>query len=272
MIDILSTARIIALSTFKEGLRGRLLFFIFSAVLFIFLLGNIFSNFADKQNLELRLILETGMAFSALVVLGTAVLIACQGLGKHDDSGSYRIMFAMPLNRDGIYLGYLGGLWLTVLTYSIVMAVALMIVVGYRFDVFRYTIPLHFFTLFIEGMVLSTVAFLFSLSRSNVVSFFMALAIGIMAHAEGVIIHLASQSSSIIMERVVPFLVNALPALGSINVKSSAVRDLPLTWEATTNCVTWGQFALGIGHNLLYVFILLVLISIVRRFIEADKG
>lgn len=256
MMQIFSTAKIIALSTYKKGLRGRLLFFILSAVFFIFFLGNIFKNFADKANLELRLILETGMAFSALVVLGTAVLIACQGLGKHDDKSSYNIMFAMPLNRDGIYLGYLSGLWLTVFTYSAVMAAALMLVVYHRFDVWNYSILLHFLTLFIEGVVLSTVAFLFSLTGSNVVSFFLAIAIGMISHAEGVVLHLAKESSNVVMEVLIPWLVKLLPSLGALNVKSVAVRGVAVNWE---------QLGLGICHNLVYVLVLLFLIFIMRR-------
>jgi hypothetical protein len=232
------------------------LFFILSAVLFIFFLGNIFKNFADKANLELRLILETGMAFSALVVLGTAVLIACQGLGKSDDKNSYNIMFAMPINRDGIYLGYLSGLWLTVFTYSIVMAIALMSVVYFRFDVVNYGILLHFFTLFLEGVVLAAIAFLFSLTGSNVVSFFLAIAIAIISHAEGVVLHLAKESSNWALEFFVPWLVKLLPSLGALNVKSVVVRGIPVQWE---------QLGLGILHNVVYVMVLLLLIFIVRR-------
>jgi hypothetical protein len=257
----IKTASIVALSTFKQGLRGRLLFFILSAVTFIFVLGTGFSKFATKANLELRLVLETGMAFSALVVLGTAVLIACQGLGRNDDRGCYRLMFAMPLNKDGVYFGYLSGLWMTVFTYSAVMAVALSTVVYWRFGIFRVAIPLHFLTLFIEGAVLSSLAFLFSLSGSTVVSFFLAIAFGIIAHAEGVVLHLATESTHKLVSFIVPYLVRFLPALRSMSVKSEAVRDL---------AVNYHNLGWGIAYNLIYIAAVVVGLFLVRRAMEHE--
>ena len=259
MRNRLGTVGIVAWSTFKQGLRGRLFFLTLTSVIAVFLLGNVFRNFATKANLELRLILETGLALSALVVLGTAILLACRGLGQGDERASYQVLFSLPISRDSIYWGHLSGIALTLAAFTSFMALSLIVVLFWRFGIWRSALLLHFFTLFVEGMILSVIASFLALGRSTVVAFFGTLAIAIVAHAESLVLHLAKDSGHFLIDLAVTISSKFLPALAALDMKVFAVRDLPIPWS---------RFAWAMGHSLIYVVVLLFLSSLLRRRIE----
>ncbi len=259
MTETLRIVRIISWSTFRQGLRGRLFFLALTAVCAVFFLGNVFRNFSDKANLELRLVIETGLALSALVVLGTALLLACRGIGYGDERASHQALFALPISRNGVYWGHLTGIWLTLATFTTAMAVAMVAVVAWRFGHWRWSLLVHFFTLFLEGALLAAIASFIALGRSTIVAFFSTLAIAIIAHAEGVVTHLAKESGHMLLDWFATAFVKILPALAALDVKAVAVRDL---------AIPWSRLAWGVGHSLLYLTVVLLLASFVRERVE----
>lgn len=246
----------IALSTFRQGLRGRMFFLVLTATVSIFMLGTVFRGFAGKANLELRLILETGLALSAFVILGTAIILSCRGLGEGSDGASYQTLFSLPIDRDGVHWGHLAGIAMTLCAYTVAMAVAMSIVLYWRFSVWRWSLIVHFGTIFVEGVMLAAIASLVALGKSTVVTFFATLAIAIIAHTEGVVLHLARESHDVMLEGAAWVVVRLLPCFASLDIKAVAVRDL---------YIPWGRLSWALLHCVLYLGILLVLASLVRR-------
>ena len=258
-MSTLKIIKIISWSTFRQGLRSRLFFLALTAVCAVFLLGNVFRNFSDKANLELRLILETGLALSALVVLGTALLLSCRGVGHGDERASHQALFALPISRDGVYWGHLTGICFTLATFTMAMAFAMIAVVAWRFGHWRWSLLVHFLTLFVEGVLLAAISSLIALSRSTIVAFFSSMAIAIIAHAESVVLHLSRESGHMLLEGVVTVAVKLMPALGALDVKAVAVRDLPIPWIRLSG---------ALGHSAVYLLVILLLSSYVRKRVE----
>ena len=259
MTSTYQIVKIISWSTFRQGLRSRLFFLALTSVCAVFLLGNVFRNFSDKENLELRLILETGLALSALVVLGTALLLACRGVGHGDERASHQALFALPISRDGVYWGHLSGICMTLATFTTAMAIAMIAVVAWRFGHWRWSLLVHFFTLYIEGVLLAAIASFVALGRSTIVAFFSTLAIAIIAHAESVVLHLSKESGHLVLQWFVSFAVRLMPALGALDVKAVAVRDLTIPWS---------RLAWALGHSAIYLIVILALSSQLRKRVE----
>lgn len=242
MISTGHTLVAVAGATFRQGLRGRLGLLAAAALLAVLGLGSVFQQFADRASLEMRLVTETGLALSAVLVLGTALLLACRGLGNDEDRHAVHALLALPLPRHGILLGHLTGIWLTLALYTAAMTASLAGVIWWRFGVLRPGLVVHMATLFTEGCVLATVASLLALGGSAVVAFFGAAAVAFLAHTEPTVAYLVRQTTIPSLETVVSTVYRLLPGLASIDVKACAVRDLPIPWTR----LGWGAGSLSL--------------------------
>ena len=218
------------------------------------LLGTVFSRFDNNLGLELRLVLETGLAASALLVLGTALLLGCRGFGQGEDERFAQVLVALPVSRRSLFLGHFGGLVLTLATYAAGTGLALLITVWWRFGIWRNELVIHYGTLFVEGVLLAALVSLFSRSGSAVVSFFGGLAVALIAHAEGVVEHLGHDSSSVALDFLIRMGLKATPDLAGLDVRSAAVRGI---------AVEWGRLAPALGHAALYVTAVLCLACVI---------
>jgi len=257
MTDRFRAAGLIASATFRNGLRGRVALLALASVVAVALLGTVFGNFSESRGLEMRLILELGLALSALLVLGTALLLSCRGIGLGEERHAVQALLSLPIPRQTVLLGNLMGTSLTLLLYSTVMATAMSCLTLWRFGEWRWALWVHFGSLFLEGVVVAAIATLLSLTGSSVISFFATLAICVAAHAESVIVQLAHDSKSIVLDVIIGTVTKFLPSFAGLDVKASAVRDLPIPWE---------QFGWAVGHALVYlVFIGLLAGRLFRR-------
>lgn len=260
MGESLRTCRTLAMSTFRRGLRGRMAFLMIVSILTIIALGHVFRGFQENRGLEMRLVLEMGLALSTFVVLGSALLLASQGPSLGADRRSLLPLLALPVPREAIYLGSILGFAATLAVYCLGLASTLSIVLWWRFSTFRWALLLHFGTLFLEALVLVSIAGLLSLGRSPIVAFFGTSAVALLSHGESLVRNLLRDSPSWGLSQLVPFLLHFLPNLSVIDVKGAAVagravEPLPLVQ--------------GSVHLLLYIAVVLVLASQIYRRREA---
>ena len=226
----------IATAGFRRGLRGRLGLVAVASLVGIGGLGLVFHQFADRATLEYRLITETGLALSAILVLGTSLLLACRGLGTDDDRHAVHALLALPIPRPGIILGHLVGIWLTLAVYSLALTLSLTAVLYLRFGFLRPALFLHMLTLFVEGCALATFATLIALGGSTIVAFFGTIALAFVTHAEATVVHLVQRTAIPALDAVVATLYRLLPAFAALDVKASTVREVPIPWSQ----LAWG--------------------------------
>lgn len=260
MVETLRLAWILARTTFRQGLRGRMGFLAAAVGLAVVGLGNVFRRFEQNRELELRLVLESGLALSALLVLGTAVLLGSREVGQGADRRSVQALLTLPVARSGLYLGRYLGVCLTLLVYAAGLALAMQAVLWGRFGVVRVALGVHFATLFLEGAILAALASLLALGGSTVVAFFATVAIGLLAHAERVVMHLAAESGHAVLQLAASLGTAFLPAVGSLDVKAAVVRDLPVPWDL---------LRVGVAHGGLYLAAVLALGAAAYRRVEA---
>jgi len=244
----LRVIRILAVASFRRGLRGRLGLLALAGVLGMFMLGTVFSRFDKNLGLELRLVLETGLAASALLVLGTALLLSSRGFGHGEDTRFAQVLVALPVSRRALFLGHFGGLVLTLATYSAGTGLALAATVWWRFGIWRNELLVHFGTLFVEAVLLAAVVSLVARWGSAVVAFFTGLAVALIAHAEAVVAHLGESGTSAALDFLIRMVLKLLPDLAGLDVRASAVRGVAVKWAA---------LAPALAHAALYLIAVL---------------
>lgn len=243
MIRDLGLALQIALATLRGGLRGRLSLLLLASLGTFLLLGSLFRRFQDNRALEMRLVLEGGMALSVVLVLGTALLLASRGLTRPEETSARRVLLSLPMNRNTVLLGHLFGTLILIFLYTLGMGLALLAVMRWRFGVWQPGLPIWALTLYVEAVVLVLVTTLFSTLGSGHFAFLAGGGWALMAHAEGTLRHLAAHSGNSFLEGLIRSLILVLPALESLSVRTEVVRELP---------IALGPLAVGIAHCLGY--------------------
>ena len=161
----------IALNTFRESVRDRVLY---NLILFVLLLVGS-SIFLGELSLsqETRIIVNLGL--SAMLVFGVLIAIFI-GIGlvyKEIDKRTIYSLLAKPIHRHEFVLGKYFGLCLTLLVNTTVMAVAVTLALVYVKrgpDAIQFAIWPTTYLIFLELMVMTAVALLFSSFSSPMLS------------------------------------------------------------------------------------------------------
>ena len=161
----------IALNTFRESVRDRVLY---NLVLFVLLLvgASIFLGELSFSQ-ETKIIVDTGL--SAMLIFGVLISIFI-GIGlvyKEIDKRTVYNLLAKPIHRYEFILGKYFGLCFTLLVNTAVMAVAVAAALLYikgGWDAIQLKIWPAAYLIFLELMVVTAVALLFSSFSSPMLS------------------------------------------------------------------------------------------------------
>jgi len=165
----------IALNTFRESVRDRVLY---NLVLFVVLLVGA-SIFLGEISLSQETKIIVDMGLSAMLVFGVLIAIFI-GIGlvyKEIDKRTIYSLLAKPLHRYEFILGKYFGLCFTLLVNTAVMAVAIAAALLYikgGADAIQLKIMSAAYLIFLELMVVTAIALLFSSFSSPVLSALLA--------------------------------------------------------------------------------------------------
>jgi ABC-type transport system involved in multi-copper enzyme maturation permease subunit len=176
----------IAFNTFRENLRDKLLY-----NLLIFALLMIGSSVL-LMRLTLgeynRLILDIGLGSITFFGVLIAIFVGIGLVSKEIEKKTIYTIISKPVARYQFLLGKYAGLCLTLLVNTTVMAVGLLVVLYGMAALYSQDAPLHYILLkalsmiYLEFMVVTAVALLFSTFTSATLSAIFTLAVYVIGH------------------------------------------------------------------------------------------
>lgn len=241
----------IALNTFRENLREKLLYnLLFFALLMIgssILLSRI--TLGDYH----RLILDLGLASINLFGVLIAIFVGIGLVSKEVDRKTIYTIVSKPIPRYEFLLGKYCGLVITLLANTIVMVAGLLIVLQVMDVPITSLMFKSLALIFLELMVITAVAVLFSTFTSATLSAIFTLAVYVIGHLSGDLKEFAKK-----LDEVSQMAVNAiyytLPNLERFNLKGHVIHHLDFGMA---------DMALTLAYGLTYAAFLLLLASIV---------
>ncbi len=241
----------IALNTFRENLREKLLYnLLFFALLMIgssILLSRI--TLGDYH----RLILDLGLASINLFGVLIAIFVGIGLVSKEVDRKTIYTIVSKPIPRYEFLLGKYCGLVITLLANTIVMVAGLLIVLQVMEVPITSLVFKSLALIFLELMVITAVAVLFSTFTSATLSAIFTLAVYVIGHLSGDLKEFAKK-----LDEVSQMAVNAiyytLPNLERFNLKGHVIHHLDFGMA---------DMALTLAYGLTYAAFLLLLASIV---------
>lgn len=217
---------VIALNTFRESLRDRILYnLLFFALLlmgFSVLLGDF--TIAEQK----KIVTDLGLAAINLVGIVIAIFVGIGLVSKEIERRTVYTIMARPISRAQFILGKYLGLALTLLiNVSIMLAVFLATLLMDR-------VPLHWGLfqavelIYVELLLVTSLALFFSTFSSSTVSAMMTLGIYVIGHLTGDLKGIAAKSASETVKGVMTALYYVCPNLEALNIKGQAAMGTPV--------------------------------------------
>jgi len=242
---------VIGLNTFRENLREKLLY---NLVIFALL---IIGSSILLQRLTLgdssRLILDLGLA--AINVFGVliAIFIGIGLVSKEIEKKTIYTIISKPVPRYEFLLGKYLGLSITLMVNTLIMLVGFLLVLVYMEVPIGILLFKAVLFIFMELMVLTAVALLFSTFTTPTLSAIFTLAIYVIGHLTGDLKALGAKLGGM-GKSFLTGLYYVMPNLENFNIKGRVIHHLE---------VGGTEMALVLAYGLLYTTLLLVIAAVI---------
>ena len=230
----------IALNTFKEAKRDRVLYllFFFAAVCIVFSRVLAILTVGDR----VKIIKDVGLASISLFGVLMAILMGTGLVYKEIDKKTIFTLLSKPIHRAQFILGKYLGLVLTLFIMTVLMAAIFLAVLF--FHTFRVEWPMLTAILFIflELMLITAVAILFSTFSTPILSSIFSLSFYLIGHLSWGLETLIKKMKTGTGRTLARALYTFLPDLENFNFKTEVVHGLPIPPKIFVYSTLYGVF------------------------------
>lgn len=248
MMSVMSAIKAIAINTFKEAIRNKILYnLIFFAVLMMAV-----SLVLDQATIGQRnkIIKDLGLASINLFGVIIAVVVGINLVYKEIEKRTIYPLLAKPVRRSSFLIGKYFGILLTLVVEILLMSFFFFLLVWLYGGVFDADLIIAILMIFVELSVIAAVAIFFSSFSTPVLSGMFAFSVYVIGHLTTFLKDFGINSGSDIIRQGTHFLYYVLPNLERFNLKTHAVYHLP---------IETGQILLSLLYALLYIVTVMLL-------------
>ncbi len=244
----MAVVRAIAINTFKEAIRDRILYLLVFFSLLMIVASVVISTLSVGQNA--RIIADMGLAAISLFSIIIAVFIGTNLLFKEIDKRTIISLLSKPIRRRDFILGKYLGLIFTLMVLDVIMS-GIFIAILFLFQKIWYPPILWVILLmFLEVMVVTASAIFFSTITSPLLSALFTFSLYGIGHYTRDLMTLGLLSKNPALEWITAAFYYILPNLENFNLKNQLAGGIT---------VAPGSLVLVIVYGLFYVFFMLVL-------------
>jgi ABC-2 type transport system permease protein len=215
----------IALNTFREAIRNRILYLLLAFAVALIFCAKVLSLLTVGS--EEKIIKDFGLATIEVFGVLTAVLMGIGLVSREIERRTVLVLLAKPMHRAEFVLGKYGGLVLTLLVNTCVMGLSffgLLIALG----IADPAVLLAVLMLFLQFLLITALAILFSCLSNPIVSCLLTLALYVIGHLLWSFDLLKARLASQAGRALCGILYYLLPHLGNFDIKGEVVHGLPV--------------------------------------------
>jgi ABC-type transport system involved in multi-copper enzyme maturation permease subunit len=230
--------RAIALNTFKEAIKDRILYlvFFFAAVCLIF--SRLFALLTVGD--QTKIVTDVGLAAISIFGALMAILIGTGLVYKEIDKKTIFTLLSKPIHRYQFLLGKFFGLILTLLVMIAMMTAIFLLML------FLHTIQIEWRVFVIIGLILlelaliTSVAIMFSTFSTPILSSVFTLAFYLIGHFSWGLETLITKIQSNFLKTLARIFYTVLPDLENFNYKTEIVHHLPIPDKVIALSILYG--------------------------------
>jgi Cu-processing system permease protein len=217
---------VIALNTFRESLRDKILY---NLVLFAGMLIGLSVLLADLTIMEHhKIVADMGLAAINLTGVIIAIFVGISLVNKEIDRRTVYTIMARPISRTSFILGKYAGLALTLFVNVAIMLTVFLVTLWF----YRVPVGPAIFQavglIFVELLVVTAIALFFSTFSSSTLSAILTLGIYVIGHLTTDLKSVAGKSGNETASAIMNGLYYLCPNLESLNIKGQAAVGIPV--------------------------------------------
>jgi len=244
----------IALNTFREAVRSKVLFAILFFAVLLILASLAFGELSLYE--QERVIKDLGIVvitlFGALLAVYTGVSL----LYKEIEKKTIYTIVSKPIERWHFLLGKYLGIALTMAIQVAIMAAIFGLLLVFRSIPIDASIVQAVLLIFVEVMVVAAVAMLFSAFSTPFLSGMLTASFFLLGNLYDNIGRFADEATSPVVRGVLAIARVVLPDLTLFNLSDEVTRATP---------VAWSYVAYAGAHGLFYIVMLLIVAALIFR-------
>jgi len=249
------TIKVIALNTFKEAIRDRILYLLLFFAALSILVSRVLAllTVGDRA----KVIKDVGLASISFFGALMAILIGTGLVYKEIEKRTIFTLISKPMRRHEFLLGKFFGLVLTLLVMLVLMSVIFLALVFFHTSTVEWKLLLAILYIFIELILITAVAILFSSFSTPILSSLFSLCFYLIGHFSWSLETLIKKIPAGLLRVLAQIVYTILPDLENFNFKTEVVHGLTIPPRVLLYSVAYG---------LLYtVFILILAVLVFRR-------
>lgn len=249
------TIKVIALNTFKEAVRDRILYLLLFFAALSILVSRILAllTVGDRA----KIIKDVGLASISFFGALMAILIGTGLVYKEIEKRTIFTLISKPMRRHEFLLGKFFGLVLTLLVMLALMSVIFLALVFFHTFSVEWKMLLAILYIFIELILITAVAILFSSFSTPILSSLFSLCFYLIGHFSWSLETLIKKIPAGILKVMAQIVYTILPDLENFNFKTEVVHGLTIPPQVLLYSAAYGF--------LYTVFILSLAILVFRR-------
>ena len=249
----------IALNTFKEAIRDRILYLLlfFAAVCIIFSRLLALLTVGDR----VKIIKDVGLASLSIFGALMAILMGTGLVYKEIDKKTIYTIISKPIRRYQFLLGKFFGLVLTLFIMLLLMSFIFLVLVFFHTFKIEWEMLIAILFIFLELCLITSVALLFSCFSTPILSSIFSLAFYLIGHTAWGLETLINKAKPGVGKKLAQVLYQFLPDLENFNFKTEIVHHLAIPSKIFLFSTLYGIF------YTLFVLILAILVFRKRDFI-----
>jgi len=246
--------RAVALNTFKEAIRDRILYLLLFFAAVSFILSRLLSllTVGDKT----KIIIDAGLSSLSIFGVLMAILMGTGLVYKEIDKKTVYTLLSKPISRNQFILGKFLGLIITLFIMLLVMTAIFFIIILLHSGTISWKLFVSLGFVFLELCLITSVALLFSCFSTPILSSIFSLSFYLIGHLSWGLETLIKKMSPGITKILTQVAYTLLPDLENFNFKTEVVHNLPIQPE---------MFLFSFFYGITYTFFILMLAMLVFR-------
>jgi ABC-type transport system involved in multi-copper enzyme maturation permease subunit len=246
--------RAVALNTFKEAIRDRILYLLLFFAVVSLILSKLLSllTVGDKT----KIIMDVGLSSISIFGVLMAILMGTGLVYKEIDKKTVYTLLSKPINRNQFILGKFLGLIITLFIMLSVMTAIFIIIILLHSGTISWKFFASLGFVFLELCLITSVALFFSCFSTPILSSIFSLSFYLIGHLSWGMETLIKKINPGITKTLIQVLYTLLPDLENFNFRTEVVHNLPISPKI---------FLFSFFYGITYTFFILMLSMLVFR-------
>lgn len=226
---MMKTIKTIALNTFKETIRNRILINIFVFAFFIFILSVIIGEWSLGE--QIKVITDFGLSGLHIIAVLIAIFIGINLVSKEINSRTIYNTLSKNIERWQFLLGHFFGLAITLFINMILLGIVLILILSIYSAAFDFGLMIPVSLIYGEMLIIIAFSIFFSIITNPTLSAIYTIFIFITGSLinDVLVIFENLETQNQILNSIIYFLSWILPDLQLYNIIAEYVHQIPIT-------------------------------------------